>query len=79
MHHLIEPQWQVDLSNNQLCGVYRSGRGEYTVEGITAIANAIGVSASLTAANLKWNSLDVASKQLLQDAVKSKSGFKLEL
>ena len=36
------------------------------------------VIASLTVADLQHNNLDVASKQVLQDAVKSKSGFELK-
>ena len=34
---------QLDLSNNQLCG-----RGTYTAEGITAIADALRVNGALT-------------------------------
>ena len=39
---------QLDLSGNELCGVDLGGRGTYTTEGIKAIADALGVSASLT-------------------------------
>ena len=35
--------------------------------------------ASLTVADLRYNKLDAASKQLLLDAVKGKSGFQLRL
>ena len=39
---------QLDLANNQLCGLGWQGRGTYTAEGITAIADALRVNASLT-------------------------------
>ena len=68
MQHLIETQWQVDLSNNAIGPV-----------GAKPLADAIAVSGSLTAANLRNNYLNDASKQLLKDAVKSKSGFNLQL
>ena len=40
---------QLDLANNQLCGLDGEGFGEYTAEGITAIADALCVNGSLTA------------------------------
>ena len=48
---------QIDLRNNQLCGVNEYGYGydTYTTEGIQAIASAISVSASLTSINLERN------------------------
>jgi hypothetical protein len=39
---------QLDLSNNQLCGLTRDGKGTYTAEGITAIADALRVNGALT-------------------------------
>ena len=39
---------QLNLSNNQLCGLDQYGRGTYTTEGITAIADALKVTASVT-------------------------------
>jgi hypothetical protein len=40
---------QLNLSDNILCGVnWRDGTGTYTAEGITAIAEALEVTASLT-------------------------------
>ena len=39
---------QVDLSDNMLCGVDEDGDGEYTVEGIKALADALRVTASMT-------------------------------
>ena len=38
----------VDLSNNALCGVNRSGHGTFHLEGITAIADALSVCTSMT-------------------------------
>ena len=43
---------QIDLSENKLCGIDEYGRGTYTAEGITAIADAMGVSHSLTQVQL---------------------------
>ena len=41
------PSAQIDLASNALCGVDKNGNGEYSVEGIKAIASAISISASL--------------------------------
>ena len=43
---------QLDLSNNQLCGL-----GTYTAEGITAIADALRVNGALTSVGLRDNKL----------------------
>ena len=39
---------QLNLSGNQLCGINYHGQGTYTAEGITAIAEALKVTGSLT-------------------------------
>jgi hypothetical protein len=40
---------QLDLLSNQLCGLDRyAGKGTYTAEGITAIADALRVNSALT-------------------------------
>ena len=39
---------QLNLAGNELCGLNYRGEGTYTVEGITAIAGALRVNASLT-------------------------------
>ena len=39
---------QLDLLSNQLCGLDRYGKGTYTAEGITAIADALRVNSALT-------------------------------
>ena len=46
---------QLDLSSNQLCGISHYGDGSYTAEGIKAIADALGVNASLTAIDISDN------------------------
>ena len=48
---------QLDLSRNQLCGLDLNGRGTYTADGITAIADALRVNGSLTSVELKGNNL----------------------
>jgi len=49
--------FQLDISNNQLCGLDRHGKGTYTAEGITAIADALRVNGGLTSLNLRYNQL----------------------
>ena len=64
---------QLDLSGNQLCGLNYSGiEGIYTAEGITAIANALKVTASLTECNVRRNNLDEESATLLAKAASQK-------
>ena len=73
---------QVDLSGNALCDITkRKGEiiGTYNHEGIKAIASAISVSASLTAADLRYNFLDDVAQQGLRDAVKDRASFTLHL
>ena len=53
----MPPSLQLDLSYNRLCGVSRNGFEKYTVEGITAIAGALRVNASLTSIDLRANNL----------------------
>ena len=40
--------WQINLASNQLCGLDTFGYGTYTIEGISALANALSVNASIT-------------------------------
>ena len=59
---------QLDLSGNQLCGVYFEYgelRGTYTSEGFTAIVNALKVTPSVTSVDVLFNQLDVDSADLL--------------
>ena len=39
---------QLDLSQNELCGLNYRGKGTYTAEGITTIADALKGNASVT-------------------------------
>ena len=41
------PLWQLDLSGNELCGLDEDGDGDYTAEGIIALAEALKVNGSL--------------------------------
>ena len=70
---------QLDLSSNQLCGLDDYGRGTYTAEGITAIADALKVTASITSVDLSSNTLRKEDKALLSKAVEGRSGFELKL
>ena len=71
---------QLDLSSNQLCGLDRYGRGTYTAEGITAIADALKVTASMTRLDVRYNSrLGEEGKAALRKAIGGRSGFELLL
>ena len=48
---------QLNLSGNQLCGINYRGEGTYTAEGITAIAEALKVTGSLTELKLDYNGI----------------------
>lgn len=48
---------QLGLAYNLLCGLDENGRGTYTAEGITAIADALRVNSSLTSLDLENNQL----------------------
>ena len=63
---------QLDLSDNQLCGIDNRGRGTYTAEGITAIADALRVNGTLTVTNLLRNRLDAESAKMLAEVAKQK-------
>ena len=71
---------QLDLSSNQLCGLDGYGRGTYTAEGITAIADALKVTASLTRLDVRYNySMGDEGKAVLRKAAEGHSGFELQL
>ena len=70
---------QLNLSDNVLCGVDIFGRGTYTTDGINAIADALCVTASLTALGVRCNSLGNEGKALLQQAVQGRRGFDLKM
>ena len=70
---------QLNLSSNQLCGVDGLGIGTYTVEGITAIANVLKVTASLMRVDVRLNSLGEEGEEVLRTAVEGRSGLELIL
>jgi len=66
----------IDLSGNQLCGIWTDDDGDqhgtYTAEGITAIADALRVNGALTVTNLLGNQLDAESAKMLAEVAKQK-------
>ena len=73
------PLWQLDLSGNELCGLDEDGDGDYTAEGIIALAEALKVNGSLTRLDVRYTCLGEEGMTVLQKAVQGRSGFKLEL
>ena len=70
---------QLDLSDNDIGGYLDEGMLIYTPEGSEAIAKALRASASLTAADLRYNCLDDVAEQGLRDVVKDRASFTLDL
>lgn len=70
------PFAQIDLSNN---GLAWDGRLHKEMSGVKAIAEAMAVSSSLTAADLRYNQLGSEAKQVLRDCVKDRASFDLKL
>ena len=75
---------QLNLSGNQLCGLEMVtcslagyGRGTYTAEGITAIADALKVTGSLTELNLFHNSIKDEGVKAICEAIQSNKETKL--
>lgn len=73
------PISQLNLAQNELCGLDYASRGTYTAEGIAAIADALQVNASLTRVDVTLNGLGDESKNVLRKAVEGRSGFELAL
>ena len=68
----------MNLSDNILCGVnWRDGTGTYTAEGITAIAEALKVTASVTELNLYRNSIKDEGVTAICEALQSNKETKL--
>jgi len=66
----------LDLSSNQLSlGLDLHGRGTYTAEGITAIADALRVNGALTMCDLRNNDVGEEGKALIRNAAEGKAGF----
>ena len=57
--------WQINLSDDQICGIDRHGRGTYTIEGISALANALSVNASVTSVSLLRNGFNTEAVAML--------------
>ena len=77
--HCSLPVVQVNLANNQLCGINLLGVGTYNADGIKAIAKAISVTPSLTSINLRLNFMRDDGEALLRKAVEGRAGFELLL
>ena len=69
---------QLDLSGYQLCGLNYRGEGIYTAEGITAIANALKVTASVTKILVGGNRLRDEGTIILCDALRESTVSKVE-
>jgi hypothetical protein len=72
----------INLSDNQLCGVWtdhcQCGHGTYTAEGITAIADALlRVNGGLTALDLSCNDLKDEGVSAVCEAIQSNNETKL--
>jgi Ran GTPase-activating protein (RanGAP) involved in mRNA processing and transport len=69
---------QLDLSNNELCGICinQYGQGPYTAEGITAIAYALRVNGALTKLSLAWNKLEEEGTKAICEALKQNKTLK---
>ena len=70
---------QLDLSNNELCGLHWLGKGTFTAEGITALSEALKVTASLTRLNVEYNGLGDEGRAIISSAVQGKVDFDLSL
>jgi hypothetical protein len=71
---------QLDLSDNQLCGLDRYWNGTYTAEGITAFADALCVNGALTKCDLRYNNIGGIGEASIRSAEQGKkAGFVLHL
>ena len=61
----------LNLAQNHLCGVDRIGQGTYDASGITSLADALRVNASLTSINLSNNSLKDEGIKVVCEALQS--------
>jgi hypothetical protein len=68
--------FQLDLSNNLLCGVNRKHSGTYTAEGITAIANALRIHGALTKLSLAENVLREEGTKAICEALEQNTTLK---
>jgi NLR family CARD domain-containing protein 3 len=68
---------QLDLSNNELCGLDSDSHGAYTAEGITAIADALRVNGALTCIDVRQN--NIAGDGAVQLAAAVLGNLKIEI
>jgi len=68
---------QLDLSNNELCGLDVVEEGTYTAEGINALAEAVAVNASLTVLKLGPNKIGDDGAASIASALKESTQSKL--
>jgi len=66
----------INLSNNVLCGVEHWGQGIYTVEGITAIADALRVNGALTSLAISNNRMGDDGVKPICEALRQNSSLK---
>ena len=69
---------QLDLSSKELCGVNDDGDGNYTAEGIIALANALKVTTSVTKILVSRNELGDKGATILCDALRESTVSKVE-
>mmetsp|Transcript_16202 Transcript_16202/g.26992 ORF Transcript_16202/g.26992 Transcript_16202/m.26992 type:complete len:376 (+) Transcript_16202:75-1202(+) len=69
----------IDLSHNVLCGVDAIGRGTHIVEGINALAEALGGRDTITHLDVRNNALDDMARQTLRDLASSRQTFALHM
>ena len=69
---------QINLSDNQLCGLNWKGEGTYTVEGIAAIADALKVTASVTKILVSMNRLGDMGATILCNALRESKVTKVQ-
>ena len=62
----------MNLAYNQLCGLDEDGDGTYTTEGITAIAEALKVTGSVTSLSTAYNTISGNGARQLASAVLAK-------
>ena len=71
--------WQLNLSNNCLCGVwveYGTQKGEYNAEGINAISDALRVNGALTKLSLAHNKLEEEGTKAICEALEKNTTLK---
>jgi hypothetical protein len=68
--------FQLDISNNQLCGINRHRKRTYTAEGITAIADALRVNGALTKLSLAENQLGEEGTKAICEALEQNTTLK---